>query len=807
MKKLYLKEIHNILSLSKNKKGIKIDELFKIFPYNISFDLLKKIINEDNTILKLNENIILMEEKYFSSSNYLEFEEEHYNTNYLKTLFKEEANSMISIYKLLVDYPSLTYQQISNEMFKLYDVKKDIKQVSHYCMELLKIKQIISRQINTNEKLNQINSIKDIYLDSRNNTVKKDDQKIIKNNILFDNKLSHFPEKIFNIKENITLSNNKFFLSNRFSFIIDDNEIKNNILFHLLLNNEKGLTANEICLLCDFIGREKTLNKIILSLEGKKEIMHKVMREGKKMEFVYFITDQNKIDSKIKRLVYFYKNNHFHGKKEISNEERLNKTNLINNKIIENQIEDNSKLNNQIIFENFEELNDIDYDFIINLMKENKLNIDLNNNPDSKRKNICSYISFIEPKRNFSSSAYNRYIFILNKVRNEKVLTLNDIKNLILEILEKTKDFVIDRKTLKRILLDLEKMKVIKLLKFELTMKNIHQSYLNEKEEIRQEKIIALRRDINENEPSLMKYITEKIKPQKKSLLNQQNLNKLSLKKSKKKKEDPIQDIINNMIIDSKISFKERNIDLLINLIEKIFNKDKNNKILKIEFFKKLKMNYALKNHIDKLYKKELNSQKKKFFSYFENYFPSDIIIPKYMISKKIKNVNLKNKDDGIIKETNLLKYMSNDYQKNILKNEMKENKFFKVENNLFHQIMQKKETNEINEEMLKKKRKFDDGFIGNTIKFDYKKWNKEIDIYEMIKLIYSLPGITFVKLKKKLHIGIDNSGIQAQILLYLCKMGIISIYNLKNNNKDCIFINDDSSLNITENFNLLIDI
>jgi hypothetical protein len=37
--------------------------------------------------------------------------------------------------------------------------------------------------------------------------------------------------------------------------------------------------------------------------------------------------------------------------------------------------------------------------------------------------------------------------------------------------------------------------------------------------------------------------------------------------------------------------------------------------------------------------------------------------------------------------------------------------------------------------------------------------------------------------------------------------MGIISIYNSKNNNKDCIFINDDSSLNITENFNLLIDV
>ena len=36
--------------------------------------------------------------------------------------------------------------------------------------------------------------------------------------------------------------------------------------------------------------------------------------------------------------------------------------------------------------------------------------------------------------------------------------------------------------------------------------------------------------------------------------------------------------------------------------------------------------------------------------------------------------------------------------------------------------------------------------------------------------------------------------------------MGIINIEN-KKNNKDFISINDDSILNITENFNLLIDI
>ena len=69
-------------------------------------------------------------------------------------------------------------------------------------------------------------------------------------------------------------------------------------------------------------------------------------------------------------------------------------------------------------------------------------------------------------------------------------------------------------------------------------MKNIHQSYLNEKEEIKQEKIIALRRDINENEPSLIKYITEKIKPQKKSLLNNNQKLINTNKKIKKKKKN-----------------------------------------------------------------------------------------------------------------------------------------------------------------------------------------------------------------------------------------------------------------------------
>ena len=149
---------------------------------------------------------------------------------------------------------------------------------------------------------------------------------------------------------------------------------------------------------------------------------------------------------------------------------------------------------------------------------------------------------------------------------------------------------------------------------------------------------------------------------------------------------------------------------------------------------KKLKMNYSLKTHIQKLYKTQFNNYDypKKIFSYFESYTPSDIIIPKYMIRKKIKQHDLKSIDDGIIKETNLFKYMSNDYQKKIFKNEMKENKYFKTENSLFNNFILNKEinNNEIKENYIKKKRKFDDGFIGNTIKFDYKNL---LFIYQLI--------------------------------------------------------------------------
>ena len=50
MKRLHLKEIHNTLSISKNKLGISLDSLYKSHPYQISFDIFSDLISKDKYI-------------------------------------------------------------------------------------------------------------------------------------------------------------------------------------------------------------------------------------------------------------------------------------------------------------------------------------------------------------------------------------------------------------------------------------------------------------------------------------------------------------------------------------------------------------------------------------------------------------------------------------------------------------------------------------------------------------------------------------------------------------------------------------
>ena len=164
MKKFHLKQILNNLSISKYKKGISLEELFKIHNFSINFDLFKNLIlNEKNFIVFENEKKIYLKDSYYQTQNFILFEQEHYNIIYLKTLFKEETNIIINIYKLLIDYPKITYQKICSEIFRLYNIKKDIKQISHYCMKLIKKQLIKNNQINSIEKINELNNVENIY--------------------------------------------------------------------------------------------------------------------------------------------------------------------------------------------------------------------------------------------------------------------------------------------------------------------------------------------------------------------------------------------------------------------------------------------------------------------------------------------------------------------------------------------------------------------------------------------------------------------------------------------------------------------
>ena len=548
MKKFIKSQLKSILTTSSNRQGISLEKIEKSFPYDNLNDKLESILNEDKDFMKIkinikenskNNYIYKLTDDYIKSKDFEIMERKKYNLDYLCSLFKEAE--IINIYKLIKDHDKITYQQIGNYLNKIYDLKKDIKQVSHYCLILVKINQILSYQPVTVEKFNKSNIIANGYL----KFLKENDNIFKKNNNNEKMKKNHNISKI-------NKNSNLFKLLTK-SFVIDDNEIKNIIMFHLYLNKEKeGVSANELYISCDSIRREKILNKIISYMENESTISHKALRKGKIMEFLYHIIDEGKVPPRIKYLVNYFKTilsklsnetksnknlikdnsksiipiknkENEDGKKQNIIEKRpnININNNDNNFVSKNDKEDdednisNSNIKNNIILES-EILNKEDYNFILDKMKEKDKKIIKGDDINIMRKNIINYISSIEKNKNVSLSSYNRYIFILNLLYQKKVLSLVEIKHHISKELEHNKDFVIDRKTIRRLLTTLEKIGLVKITRYELTMRNLSHKYLNAKEEIKQEKIIAVHRDVDINDNLFYNKAIEKLKPNKK---------------------------------------------------------------------------------------------------------------------------------------------------------------------------------------------------------------------------------------------------------------------------------------------------
>ena len=865
MKKFMKGQIKNILASSLNRQGASLEKIKKFFPFDNLKDKVELILNEDNYIIKSKINskvninyLYSLNNDYIKSKNFEINEKNIYNLDYLCSLFKEAE--IINIYKIIKDHDKITYQQIVTYLNNIYELKKDIKQVSHYCLILVKINQILSYQPVTVEKFNKSNIVANAYL------------KFLKEN---DNKKIY---KENNKKINI-FNNSNIFKSLTRALVVDDNEIKNVIKFHLYLNKDKeGVTANELYVSCDFIRREKILNKIISYMENDLSISHKALRKGKIMEFLYYISDEGKVPVRIKYLVSnFVKilskyNKEFkynkninvkpqsniislkHGETKtinktinnptiISEEEKKeveginNKRNNIANNEKDNLIsseEDENLKENAISEKNTnsekiniplesERLNQDDYNFILAKLEENKKKIIKDDeDQNAMKKNVINYISNIEKNRNVSLSSYNRYIFILNLLYQKKILSFVEIKHHISKDLEMNKGFIIDRKTIRRLLITLEKIGLIKIARYELTMRNLAHKYLNSKEEIKQEKIIAVHRDININDKMFYNKAIEKLKPNKKIETKKESFQDI-IEVKKIIENNNLNKIINNVI-------DKNNDKIIVNLKTKLFipiyntlNAIENKRKINIKkeydrFFKKFRHNKIINIYLNKLYSQKskdndiINIYKNddliknyyknnnyNFSSLIQeensNYSISNIIIPKYMIDKY--NNNSKNffidpsnepKDKIILKELDKPIYSISSKYYN--ENKMKNIKF--IEEELL--LNKNKNNNLIGKKRYKEDNKLNDKIISK------KEIDKDIDLDVIVDIINNCPGINIKTIRKMLNINYNNFCIEKNIITYMINIGLIYAQDYDDNNLE---INDDTKLFAISEMNL----
>ena len=854
MKKFIKSQLKSILTTSSNRQGISLEKIEKSFPYDNLNDKLESILNEDKDFMKIklnskdntkNNYIYKLTDDYIKSKDFEIMERKKYNLDYLCSLFKEAE--IINIYKLIKDHDKITYQQIGNYLNKIYDLKKDIKQVSHYCLILVKINQILSYQPVTVEKFNKSNIVANGYL-----KFLKENENIFKKNN--NNEKMKKNNNITKMNKNANL----FKLLTR-SFVIDDNEIKNIIMFHLYLNKEKeGVSANELYVSCDFIRREKILNKIISYMENESSISHKALRKGKIMEFLYHITDEGKVPPRIKYLVSYFKkilskhsnetksnknlikennksivpiknneNENQDTKKkysiEIKSKININSIDNINNFDYKNDKEEeedennksNSNIKNNIFLES-EILNKEDYNFILEKLKEKDKKIIKGDDINIMRKNIINYISNIEKNKNVSLSSYNRYIFILNLLYQKKVLSLVEIKHHISKELEHNKDFVIDRKTIRRLLTTLEKIGLVKITRYELTMRNLSHKYLNAKDEIKQEKIIAVHRDVDINDNLFYNKAIEKLKPNKKiETKNDDDENEIKKMIGNKSLNKLINDVIeknNNKII---INLKTKLFIPIYNILKKIEAKRKIN--YKNEFsllIQKLRQNLKSFNYINNLYHQNnkeneiINNYKNDNF--IENYYKNtnynysslikeessnygNIIIPTYIMDKYHnynKAVFVENSDE----QTDRL--ILNEFEKPILSIK---SKYYMDENNFEPVNDENININENN--LLVGNKRYRDIKLKDT-PFGIKNPNKNVLINEILEIICNLPGVTIKTLRKMLNINSNNFYVEKNIITYMINMGLLYAQDFDEKNLET---NDETKLFAYSDINLFI--
>jgi hypothetical protein len=813
MKNYLTKCLRKELSRLKNKNGLSIAEYFSEIRVNqkslsgINIDTFKSIIEKDKS-LKFDSNAVYLIQDYYNTEEYFQFENELYNFKYITNLFKEEANTnILLIYKLIIDIDVLNYIDISKLLETLCNIKLDIKQVAHYCKEL-KLLNLIKSDLNVSNNNERLIMKKDFTY--RAVEVEKS-KEVDKGAMSSGDILAKHPGSILNLTaaEENYIKNNDFIekplLDNRFTFICDENSIQNNILFHLGLGN-KGLTLNEITLLLGMLGREKCIGRVLTNMTTKGDLKHKAMRDGKKYEYQYFINPEKPLSGNIQFYISYYQN--------------IVESLHIPDQPVVVKVEPGEQETQVLKLNTFDliELNEIDFAFIVELISnsdetsflnikqkyglpsfdqhyvnENKLNILLD---------FFNSISCISTNKSFSNISFNRYLYCLNMIRTNEILSAIDLKRLIVDQLEKKKGYIIDRKTLKKILKNLEGLGLIKILEYEITMKNKEYDYIKNKE-IKQSKVIAVRRDIDITEDVLEKLEKDlkSNKPKKQNPhVGEEGVTSLSIK------EEEFMETFGE-IEALKITKLERFNRMIMSAIVKIDErrKDEDYRDVLKNFFFKLKKIYFITQHLKEVF----NGQEERgceiyLHDIIENKSFPKVILPKYLSDRLLSRGTSagRNNIDNIVCTTGTIDefiynddHMDND-------NSIQKSSSFNANNiiNISESIQSwnrngLNDLNPLDKEIAQKVFKVDekdrylkptgnnddeDGRIYETLTMLKKKrtknkgkFDKKAGLFNILSNIYFTPKITIKKLRNSFP---SNHEACIDFLMYFKKQGLLNI-------------------------------
>ena len=465
---------------------------------------------------------------------------------------------------------------------------------------------------------------------------------------------------------------------------------------------------------------------------------------------------------------------------------------------------------------------------------------------ETKRNIILDYIFNKSKSKALSDIAYNRYIFCLNMINEKRVVTANDLKQFILTDLEKEIGFTIDKKTIKNLLVKMEELELIKIIEFELTMKNKNYNYLNNKDVIKQNKMVLTRRDVLETD-DLIKNIEEVIKPQQKNYPKvevDESLIKTGSDLHKDNNNESIIQEIDNIVnkFNLKITSYHRKVMKFFEIMDnlyyirrerlfgQLFNRFAENCFVRknLEHFEEYfitKINKKIEYNKDITINYEDNTSTEHLQKIVKTFSNEKVIVPQFMIKNLYKENFSKNNNESMIQpnedDNSLIKILEGPRD---IKEQTPtcEKNFFKLMNmanelirKLITELGFKEKCNTLIEDydslLLGNKRKKEDYWkledqkdIDNPIKQikkksvkitnKFKRYIKIIDLKIVLSRIISTPKITFKRLFTSVFNILPSEEVTKEFLKYFKKTELIRICNKSSNNND---IADDSTLEI----------